>query len=170
MKLIIITLAGILVLAIAANALMVGKDAPTFDLEDQFGKSWNLSNLRGIVIVVITANPDSGRLMGPWVDTLKTRYGSKIQILGLLDLHTVPAIGRWIAKSQIKKESKDPVVLDFNGNAARAYSVSGKYPVVTVIDKGGMIRAVQKGVFSKDGIHKIISAADKAMKKVPSQK
>lgn len=154
----------ILSLAVSAMAIDNGTAAPGFDLKDQFGKNWNLSNLRGNVTVVIAANPDSGRLMGPWVDNLKTRYGSKVQIIGLMDLHSVPGIGRGIARSRIRKETSDPLMLDFNGSTARAYSVSDKYPVVAVIDKNGVVRALQKSTFTQQGFNSVARAIDNALK------
>ena len=159
-------LMAVLVLAFAASVMAVnnGEKAPAFDMKDQFGKVWNLSNLRGNVMIVITANPDSGRLMGPWMDNLKTRYAGKVQIIGLMDLHTVPGIGRGFARSRIRKETNDPLMLDFNGSVAKAYSVSDKYPVVTVIDKSGVVRAVQKSTFSQNGFTDITNAVDKALK------
>lgn len=155
---------AILAFTACAYAFEVGENAPGFDLKDQFGKEWKLSNLKGSVVVVVTANPDSGRLMGPWVDNLKSRYGSKIQILSLMDLHTVPGIGRGIARSRIKRETKDPVMIDFNGGTAKSYLVSGKYPVVTVIDKNCVIKDIQKSSYSKDGFSSVVHAIDKALK------
>jgi hypothetical protein len=164
MKLFACTLTAVLLLSIAASALTVGKSAAKFNLEDQCGKTWKLSKLKGSVVVVLTADQESGELIGPWLDNLKTKYGSKIHILGLLDLHTVPAIGRWIATSKIKKVTKEPLMLDFYGDTAKAYSVSSKHPVVTVIDKEGIIRSVQKSEFTKTGVTKTKSAIDKALK------
>jgi peroxiredoxin len=169
MKRIVITLTAILILSITANALTIGKSAAKFNLEDQSGKVWKLSKLNGSVVVVLTANQESGKLVGPWLENLKTKYGSKIHTLGLLDLHTVPALGQWIAKSQIKKLTSEPLMLDFNGSTAKAYSVSSKHPVITVIDNVGIIRSVQKSEFTKTSFAKTKSAIDKALK-VPLSK
>ncbi len=164
MKLFACILTAVLLLSITASALTVGKSAAKFNLEDQSGKVWKLSKLKGSVVVVLTANQESGKLVGPWLENLKTKYSSKIHTLGLLDLHTVPALGKWIAKSQIKKLTSEPLMLDFNGSTAKAYSVSSKHPVVTVIDKDGIIRSLQKSEFTKAGFTKTKSAIDKALK------
>ncbi|MCL5104124.1 MAG: peroxiredoxin family protein [Armatimonadetes bacterium] len=160
----IFALAIALVCCSGAWALGPGETAPPFNLQDQFGKTWNLSSLNNTVIVLIVANRDSGRAMGPWVDNLKTKYGKRIQILGLMDLHTVPGIGRGIARSRIRSETKDPLMLDFNGSTAKAYSVSGKYPVAVVIDKGLHIREVQKTNYTDDAFKAITAAVDEALK------
>ncbi|MCE5322097.1 redoxin domain-containing protein [bacterium] len=151
-------------LALRAIALQTGEKAPGFKLNDQFGKTWDLSSLSGKVVVVVVANRDSGRAMGPWVDNLKKKYGDKIQLLGLMDLHTIPGIGRGIAKSRIRKETKDPLMLDFNGSTAKAYDVSGKIPVVVVIDQNSVVKAVQKNEYSTDRFKSISNAVDAALK------
>ena len=147
-----------------APAQQVGQPAPTFNLADQFGKNWSLANLKGTVTVLVVADRDSGRSMGPWVDNLKTKYGSRIQVLGLLDLHTVPGIGRGIARSRVRSETKDPLMLDFNGGTGKAYSVSNKYPVVVVIDKTSQVRAVEKTNYTDDAFKSITTAVDAALK------
>lgn len=150
--------------AFAQPAVSVGARAPDFDLKDQFGKSWSLSGLGGGVTVLTVADTDSGRAMGPWVDTLKSRYPNKVNILGMLDLHTVPGIGRGIARLRIKRETKDPMMLDFSGNTARTYGVSSKVPTVVVIDKTGIVRAVARQAFDKASFETLAAAVDNAMK------
>ena len=159
-----LTIALAFVFACGVMAIAPGDTSPSFDLKDQFGKSWKSSDVRNSVVVIVAANPDSGRAMGPWVDNLKTRYGSKIDLIGLMDLHTVPGIGRGIARSRIRGETKDPLMLDFDGATARAYSVNSKYPVVVVIDKNGVVQSVQKSVFTNDAFSATTAAIDKSLK------
>ena len=159
-----VLVALLLVPAFAADKVAVGTSAPDFDLKDQFGKEWSLSGLSGKVTVLVAANSDSGRAMGPWVDGLKSRYSNKIQILGLLDLHTVPGIGRGIAKGRIKSETKDPMMLDFSGSIGRAYGVSDKYPAVVVIGKDSTVKAVVRRAYDQSSFDTITAAVDKALK------
>lgn len=147
-----------------ALALEVGAGAPDFSLKDQFDKVWVLQNLKGTVIVIVAANKNSGRAMGPWVDKLKATYSGKIQLLGLLDLHDVPGIGRGIARSRIKDETKDPMMLDFHGNTGKAYEVSSDYPVVVVIDKSSVVRSVQKTNYTDQAFNSTTSAINAALK------
>jgi predicted transcriptional regulator len=163
-RLIVILTLFALVLSSAVMALQLGEKAPDFKLNDQFGKTWELSALSGKVVVVVAANRDSGRAMGPWVDNLKSKYGDKIQLLGLMDLHTIPWIGRGIAKSRIRKETKDPLMLDFNGATAKSYDVSSKVPVVVVIDQKVNVKAVQKNEYNADRFKSISTAIDAALK------
>ena len=138
-----IFLFGLLALACSAFAadspkLELERRAPDFELKDQFGREWKLADLEGGVVVVVAANPKSGRAMGPWVDNLKTKYEGKVHILSLMDLHTVPGIGRGFARGRIKKETKDPVMLDFWGPTSKAYLVNNDNPVVVVIAQKGL--------------------------------
>ncbi|MCL5102818.1 MAG: hypothetical protein M1133_01715 [Armatimonadetes bacterium] len=154
---------SVLALSGVAWALQVGESAPPFSISDQFGKTWALTGLKNTVIVLLVADRDSGRALGPWMDNLKSKYGIRIQALGLLDLHTVPGIGRGIARSRVRRETKDPLMLDFNGSTAKAYTVSSKYPVVVVIDKNSHVRAVQPSAYSADAFKPIAAAIDAAL-------
>jgi len=159
-----VTVFAALLLAPAfAAAPEVGARSPDFNLKDQFGKVWNLADMTGAVTILVAADPDSGRAMGPWVDALKSRYSGKARILGLLDLHTVPGIGRGIAKSRIRRETKDPMMLDFGGVVSRAYGISSKCPTVVVIDKALIVRAVVTAACDKETLQTITSAVDKAL-------
>jgi peroxiredoxin len=157
-------LAAALLLPAVFAQVNIGSASPSFDLKDQFDREWKLSDLNGKVVVIVAATRDSGRAMGPWVDSLKTQYGNNIQLLGLLDLSSVPSIGRGIAKSRIKKETKDPLMLDFNGATAKSYEVSDKYPVVVVIDKRGIVRSEQKTEYNTGAFKATTSAIDLALK------
>lgn len=160
----VVFLSLLIVPTFAASTLDVGSRAPAFDLKDQFGKSWSLSGLGGSVTILVAADSDSGRAMGPWVDAMKARYTGKATILGLLDLHRVPGIGRGIARSRIKSETKDPLMLDFNGSISRAYGISSKYPTVVVIDKTSTIRAIARGPYDQPSMKTITDAVDQALK------
>lgn len=148
----------------AAWALQSGDAAPPFKLADQFGKTWELSALKNSVVVVVAADRDSGRAMGPWVDKLKQKYGVKIQLLGLMDLHGLPGLFRGIATSRIKRETKDPLMIDFDGGTSKAYQVSSKYPVVVVIDKSGTVRDIEKTNYTDAAFGSTTAAVDKAFK------
>ncbi|MGI6296250.1 MAG: peroxiredoxin family protein [Armatimonadota bacterium] len=150
--------------AAAQPSIEVGERAPAFDMKDQFGKIWKLPDLKERVVVLVVATTDSGRLMGPWVDTLKAQYADKVTILGLLDLKSVPSIGRGIAKSRIRKETKDPMMLDFSGRTAQTYGVSGKVPTVVVIDKNGLIQAIARQTYSKSAYESVSSVIGKSLK------
>lgn len=158
-------LAAIFVTAAAAQpSIEAGERAPGFDIKDQFGKTWKLPELKGRVVALVVATADSGRLMGPWVDTLKAQYTDKVTILGLLDLKSVPFIGRGIARSRIKKETKDPMMLDFSGKTSQAYGVSDKAPTVVVIDKNGLIQAIVRQTYTKSSYESVSAAIDKSLK------
>lgn len=157
-------------LACALLALEVGKPAPSFTLNDQFGKTTRLSDLKGSVVVIVAATRKSGDFMGPWVDNLKSKYSGNntFRVFALIDLHSISKLFRGIAVSRIRKETKDPVLIDFDGKTAKAYEVSDNYPVVVVIDKDSVIKDVQKTKFDKKSFGAVTSAIDKALQGPPA--
>lgn len=160
----VLVTALVLSMALGAFAIETGKSAPDFSLKDQFGKAWSLDGMKGKVTVVIVANPKSGESMGPWVDNLNTTYGNKIEVLGMLDLQSVPGIGRGIAKIRIRRETKEPMMLDFSGDITKSYGVSDDYPVVVVIDKNSVAISIQKVKYSSKAFDSTSAAIDKALK------
>ncbi len=158
-------LGAALVLASAALALQTGDSAPPFKLADQFGKVWDSSTvLDNNVVVIVAADRESGRAMGPWVENLKKDYGKRVQLLGLLQLRGIPGIGRGIARSKIRKETKDPLMIDFNGDTGKAYDVSSQYPVVVVIDKSGNVSDIEKTEHNAKAYKATCAAIDKALR------
>jgi len=146
-----------------SQPLEVGKSAPAFNLKDQFGKPWKLAELQDKILVLVVADRDSGNTMGPWVDNLKSCYGAKIHLLGLLDLHSIPGIGRGFAKSRIRKETNDPLMLDFSGTISKAYLVSSKHAGVVVIDRSGTVRYIERDSFTKERLTALKAAIDKLL-------
>jgi len=148
-------------------ALEVGQPAPSFSLKDQFGETWQLSELKGRVVVLVASTKKSGELMGPWVDGLKNRYSGRkdtFRLFALVDLHNIPGLFRGFATSRIKKETKDPVLIDFDGKTAKAYDASDNYPVVVVIDKDSVVREVKKTKLDKEAFDAVTSAIDKSLR------
>ena len=115
-------------------------------------------------MVVVAANADSGHDMGPWVDKLKKDYPDTIKLVGLMDLHGLPGFVRGIAKSRIRKETKDPLMIDFKGDVAKAYTVTDKRPVVVVIDKEGIVQSVEATKYTDNAHETITTAVDAALK------
>lgn len=148
----------------AIAEVKVGQNAPGFQLGDQFNKTWKHTDLKGKVVVLIVADKHSGRAMGPWVEKLKAQYPNKIQILGMLDLHSVPGIGRGIAKKRIRNETKEPMMLDFQGKTAKAHEVTSTCPVVIVMDKDGVAKACQKSSCTPAAYKSVTDAVDAALK------
>ena len=153
-------------LASVSPALEIGQPAPLFDLKDQFGETWKLSEVKGRVVVLVASTKKSGELMGPWVDGLKNKYPNRkdtLRLYTLVDLHTIPGLFHNLAISRIKRETKDPVLIDFDGKTAKAYEASDNYPVVIVIGKDSVVREVKKTKMDKTAFDAVTSAIDKAL-------
>ncbi len=163
-------IAIILVIALAAQVvaaagLSVGAPAPPFELNDQYNRVWRLGDLRGKVVVVIAVNQRSGEMIRPWASMLFASYGSRIQPLGILDLHTYPGALRGLVAAQVRRETNrsQPMLLDFKGRAGAAYGVSGRYPVIVVIDRRGVVRGLLRSVWTSKALADARRAIDAAL-------
>ncbi len=155
---------SVLLVVVPAAGLTVGSSAPPFELKDQFDHVWRLADLKGKVVVLMAADQHSGQMMRPWGDNLSPAYGSKIQLLGMLDLHTYSRFLRGIAAATIRSETDKPMMLDFDGTVGSAYEVSSHYPVIVVIDRQGIVRGIQRTAFTKEAFAAAREAIDTALK------
>ncbi|MGH2349772.1 MAG: peroxiredoxin family protein [bacterium] len=151
-------------LLVAPAGLSVGAPAPAFDLKDQFDRAWRLADLKGKIVVLMVADQNSGQALRPWGDNLSPAYGSKIQLLGLLDLHTYARFLRGIVASRIRNETDKPMLLDFDGTVGGAYEASSRSPVIVVIDRQGTVRGIQKTPFTREAFAAVREAIDTALK------
>lgn len=161
-----LTLVAILTTQVAAAELRIGMPAPPFELKDQFGRAWRLVDLRRKVVVGVAVNQHSGEMIRPWANTLFKAYGSRIQPLGILDLRTYPEVLRGTVAARIRRDTNrsQPMLLDFTGRIGTAYEVSSRYPVVVVIDRRGVIRGIQKSVWTPKALAGARSAVDAALR------
>ena len=161
-----LVLAGLLFCtpSLGAQSLETNKPAPHFSLTDQFGKIWNLDDLKGEVLVVVATNRQSGRTIGPWVDNLKKDYGNRIRVLSLVHIAGVPGFVRGIVRSKIRKETSDTVMIDFSGVTAKNYQVCNDYPVVVVIGRNSIVHNIQKTEYNTKAYKSVRESIDNALK------
>lgn len=161
----LLVIATLTLITAPTAVLNIGSPAPAFDLKDQFDRVWRLADLRGKVVVLMAADQHSGQGMRPWGDNLSDTFGTQIQLLGLLDLHTYPSFLRIFVAARIRSETGKPMLLDFSGAVGAAYEVSSRYPVIVVIDRQGMVQGIYKTTFTREafaGAREAIEAALKA--------
>lgn len=155
---------AIALLTAPTAVLTLGLPAPAFDLKDQFDRVWRLADLRGKIVVLMAADQHSGQGMRPWGDNLSAAFGTQIQLLGLLDLHTYVSFLRVFVAARIRSETDKPMLLDFSGAIGAAYEVSSRYPVIVVIDRQGMVRGIYKTTFTRDAFAGAREAIEAALK------
>ncbi len=130
----------------AATNAKIGQPAPTFALYDNHGKKWTLAEQKGKVVFVnfwATGCPPCRAEM-PSMQKLYDRLDhSKFEMLTIL-YNDDPAIAQ---KFTEKFGYTFPVLLDYGGQIAASYGVTG-VPETYIVDGEGILRESYIGAYA----------------------
>jgi len=137
------------------SAVKVGNAAPKLVLKNLDGKTVNLEDLKGKVVIVdfwaTWCQPCT--IMIPWLVEFRNRYASQgLEIVGVaMDDEGIEAVKPFVDKNKMNY----PVLL---GNEGAANDWGGVYglPTSFMIDRQGKIRITHQGLIGKDIIEKDI--------------
>ena len=146
-----------------------------FQFEDQFARKACVDDLRGAVVVLVYGDrkgTESCRVLGEGVHVAfhptasgtapgKARLapaataGPDVVVVPVACCGNVPSVVKGLIRSQVAKASPEVVVwLDFQGVMKMAFGVAPGGANVAVLDVGGRIRHVQRGVSDVDTVVK----------------
>ena len=142
---------------------LIGHPAPDFLLrsisEAGLGKSQRLSDLQGKTVVLDFFASWCGpcRQQAPIIESIARRLsGPKLAVVGVNTSDEFADARQYLDTHR----PSYPVLFDADAEAANAFSVSG-LPTLLVIDKMGMVRAVELGVVGEGELEGLIRDADK---------
>lgn len=135
--------------------------AESFSLKDQFGNLHRIKFPREKVLILAFADRDgSGQLEG-WIRSLYERY--KIDIYGVAELSSVPTIIRGVVRSFIRQRTKNPVMLDWEGDVSRLYGYEKGKANIYVISKEGLIVMRRNGAASQEALEEAFKKIDELL-------
>lgn len=117
--------------------------ATEFALQDQHGRQHAYRLPSDKVSVLFFADHAGSSQLEPWIQPLYERYQESIAIYGVADLSTVPAFLQGVVALFIRGQVQYPVMLDWTGTIARAYTYTkGQAQVLLVNTAGDIVFAV----------------------------
>ena len=145
----------------ASDSPLSGRPAQDFMLPaltaDGPGKSQRLSDLQGKTVLLDFFASWCGpcREQAPIIERLAQRLGGpKLAVLGVDTSDQLTAAQHYFEDSQ----PSYPILFDGDNVAANAFDVTG-LPTLVLIDKGGIVRAVESGVVGETQLEDLIREA-----------
>jgi hypothetical protein len=128
--------------------VQVGEPVGVLALADQYERPFQLTDLRGSVIVLIDGDRTGSQFTGVWGSAVRNRYKSsgdqRVAIVYVAHLSSVPAFMRgFVRKKFLGKDSAHPagrILLDWQGTVADRFGFRADMANVYVIDRDGVLR------------------------------
>jgi ABC-2 type transport system permease protein len=145
---------------------LVGRTMTNFEMQDQYGKVFRLSDANAPVMVV-SVDMASVTELGPWMNKIfsapQIQEVPRIPIIAIIvDLHTIPDSMRdsVLQQFQAKDSSgnpRKPVLMDWSGSFARQYNAAPGILDSYLLDSGKTIRYAHAGALDEPGLQEFYS-------------
>jgi hypothetical protein len=164
--LLVCVLTADVVLAKRFSSLDKAKEkAVEFTLKDQFGKELIFKFPKEKPSVLAIADKKGSEQLESWLRPILERYGERIEAHGVAELSNVPAIARGVVRGAMKRDVKQPVLLDWKGDVAKNYAFQKDQANIILINKDGRIIVKEIGVADADRLEKLYKEIDALLEK-----
>ena len=132
-------------------------------LHDQFDKPQTLAFPTTNITFLTIADKTGSKQIAGWVAPLKQRFGKRIDIRGLADVSTVPRPLRGMVRMKFRKFQTYPVMMDWSGEAVKAFTYVPDKANVLVLDGRGQILKRISGEANPKAVQDLCAAIDRAL-------
>lgn len=133
-------------------------------LHDQFDAPQTLAfPTTNITFLTIADRTGSAQLAG-WITAVKQRFGEQIDIRGIADVSPVPRLLRSLVRKKFRELQTYPVMMDWTGDAVKAFTYVPDRANVFVLDVRGQILLRASGLVTERTVQDLCAAIDAALK------
>lgn len=138
------------------------------DLRDQYDIPQHLLfPATNVTLLTIADKAGSGQIAA-WVIPIKQRFGRSIDVRGIADVSAVPAPMRGLVRREFRKSQQYPVMMDWSGEACRAFSYSGREALILILDFQGHIIHRVRGPANDRSLENLIYDVNRLVSTRPS--
>ena len=164
LSLLLVTLATGVSAAPNSEPSLTPTNAPSLiELRDQFDTPQTLSFPATNVTLLTIADKKGSEQIAGWITPLKQRFGKRIDIRGLADVSTVPRLLRGMIRMKFQKSQTYPVMMDWSGEAVKAFTYVPDKANVLVLDERGQILKRISGEANPKAVQDLCAAIDRAL-------
>jgi hypothetical protein len=129
---------ALLALCTAASSAPVQKLAD-FDLTDQAARPRSYRFPKTKVTVMTVADRKGSEQLAPWIQRIRGRYETRIDIDGVADVSIIPKPLREMFRGVFRKQLTYSVMLDWEGTVVKQFSYQKSVANIYLIDRDGRI-------------------------------
>ena len=139
------------------------KAPSSIELHDQFDAPQRLSFPGTNVTLLTIADKKGSEQVAGWVAPLKQRFGKRIDIRGLADVSTVPRPFRGMVRKKFQRLQTYPFMLDWSGEAVKAFTYVPDKANLLVLDGRGQILKRISGEANPKSVQDLCATIDRAL-------
>lgn len=109
------------------------------ELRDQFDVPQSLSFPTNHITLLVMADRKGHDQIAAWVSPMKQRFGERIDIRGIADVSNVPGPLRGLVRKKFQQSQRYPVMMDWHGEACKAFTYERGQANVFVLDRSGEV-------------------------------
>lgn len=119
-----------------------------FSLDDQSGRNQSIEFPLQKPAIITIADQKGAESLSPWIEALKSKFGTNVLYVRVADVAKVPAPLRSFVRSRFEKKYHYPVMMDWHGTVTKRLEAHSGEPNVLLVSKNGEVLARRHGSFA----------------------
>lgn len=159
MKLSLLVILALHAATLAAPAVKISN----FELTDQDSKPRTYRFPKAKVTVMTVADHKGSEQLASWIQPIRDRYETRIDIDGIADVSIVPKVFHGMIRDTFRKKLTYSVMLDWEGSVVKQFGYKKGVANIYLIDHIGRIVKQMSGPASEAGADELFGAIDRVI-------
>jgi hypothetical protein len=139
-----------------------------FQLTDQESKTRAYRFPKTKITVMTVADRKGSEQLAPWIQCIRDRYETRIDIDGIADMSNVPTVLQETIRKAFRKRLAYSVMLDWDGTVVKQFGYKEGVANIFLIDHAGRIVRQMSGPHTDSAATELFNDIDRMIRAVPS--